>query len=191
VFPRYGDLLYWNDAQALEWNDTERAELATEDETRALLDEFRGGVHYLPKGTAENPKIMGLWTYDIHKAPYQAEPSFNPYYPEIVLRGLAKMIPAARCYFGRGGDAVMDGGYYCKTQENRALIGPLPVEGAYVIGALSGYGVMAALGAADLLSAHLLGTALPDYARWFMLSRYDDPAYQKLLEDWEPRSGQL
>jgi sarcosine oxidase, subunit beta len=71
------------------------------------------------------------------------------------------------------------------------LIGPLPVDGAFVIGALSGYGVMAALAAGELLAAHVTGSALPDYAPAFDLRRYDDPAYQALLDGWSAIQGQL
>jgi glycine/D-amino acid oxidase-like deaminating enzyme len=93
-------------------------------------------------------------------------------------------------YLSRLPRAFVDGGYYTKTRENRFLAGPLPVEGAYVIGALSGYGLMSSNTAADLLAAHITGAPLPSYAPAFTLSRYDDPAYQALLETWSD-SGQL
>jgi glycine/D-amino acid oxidase-like deaminating enzyme len=85
---------------------------------------------------------------------------------------------------------VLDGGYYTKTRENRPLVGRLPVEGAYVIGALSGYGLMAAPASGELLAAHLTGDELPHYAPAFGLERYEDPEYQELLENWGA-SGQL
>jgi glycine/D-amino acid oxidase-like deaminating enzyme len=68
-----------------------------------------------------------------------------------------------------------------KTFENRPLIGPLPVEGAYVVGALSGFGVMAACAAGELLAAHIAGGTLPAYAPAFRLARYTDPAYRRAL----------
>jgi glycine/D-amino acid oxidase-like deaminating enzyme len=84
----------------------------------------------------------------------------------------------------------VDGGYYTKTRENRPLIGPLPVKGGYLIGALSGYGIMASCAAGELLATHLTGSPLPSYAPAFALERYQDPEYQKLLEKWED-TGQL
>ena len=72
---------------------------------------------------------------------------------------------------------VVDGGYYCRTPENRPLVGPLPVPGTFVIGALSGFGVMASQAAGELLAAHVMGTDLPAYAPAFRLERYDDPDY--------------
>jgi glycine/D-amino acid oxidase-like deaminating enzyme len=101
------------------------------------------------------------------------------------------MIPGLHVYVGRGHQAVVDGGYYCKTPDNRPLIGPTQIEGAYLLGALSGFGIMASQAAAELLSAHLLGTSLPDYAAAFHPGRFDDPAYQNMLATLDPRSGQL
>jgi glycine/D-amino acid oxidase-like deaminating enzyme len=100
------------------------------------------------------------------------------------------MIPALRGYFDRLPRPVIDGGYYAKTGENRPLIGPLPAEGAYIVGALSGFGIMAACAAGELLAAHLTGGELPSYAPWFLLERYDDPGYRRLLAEWDD-SGQL
>ena len=101
------------------------------------------------------------------------------------------MLFRSSAYYGMGSRALVDGGYYCKTEENRPVIGPLPVEGAYVLGALSGYGVMGSHAGAELLAAHLTSNRLPDYARWFLPSRYDDPAYRKEVERWGANVGQL
>jgi glycine/D-amino acid oxidase-like deaminating enzyme len=134
--------------------------------------------------------VLILWTYNMDPV----EPVFpiipDPYYPEIALRGLATVIPALESYLGRMPKPTLDGGYYTKTQENRPLVGPLPVEGAYVIGALSGYGLMASPGSGELLAAHLTGSDLPHYAPAFAVERYEDPEYQKILGNWGA-SGQL
>ena len=84
----------------------------------------------------------------------------------------------------------MDGGYYARTKENRPLIGPLAVEGAYIIGGLGGFGMMASCGVSDLLAKHIVRAELPSYAPAFLLSRYDDPQYQAMLKRWGA-SGQL
>ena len=78
----------------------------------------------------------------------------------------------------------LDGGYYTRTRENRPLIGPMSVEGAYMIGAVSGYGIMSACGTGELLASHVTGAALPACAPAFVLERYDDPDYQKRLDEW-------
>jgi glycine/D-amino acid oxidase-like deaminating enzyme len=117
-------------------------------------------------------------------------PPIDPHYFEVVLRGLSRMAPGLAAYFERLPRPVVDGGYYAKTQENRPLVGPLGVEGAYILGALSGFGIMAAPAAGELLAAHVTGGELPPYAPWFLLERYRDPDYQAVLAEWD-ESGQL
>lgn len=190
VVGRDAPLLIWTDPTLLPWSEEERAMWAESDETRYLLDEFPSGVHARPEGGPDSDVVLILWTYDVKAV----EPVFpfacNPHYPEVALRGLAVMIPGLEAYAGRLPRPVLDGGYYTKTRENRPLIGPLPVEGAYLIGALSGFGLMAACAAGELLAGHLTGGALPHYAPAFALGRYQDPEYQRLLQTWDS-SGQI
>lgn len=190
VVPRDAPLLIWTDPTSLPWSEGEHAILSESEETKWLLDEFPAGVHMRPEGGLDSNILLILWTYDTDPV----EPVFpfttNPHYPEITLRGLATMIPGLRSYFGRASKPAVDGGYYTKTKENRPLIGPLPLEGAYVIGALSGFGLMAGCASGELLAAHLTGSALPHYAPAFTVERYEDPEYQKLLESWD-ETGQL
>jgi glycine/D-amino acid oxidase-like deaminating enzyme len=113
-------------------------------------------------------------------------------YPELVLRGLTKMLPGLNQYHQKIPRPTIDGGYYIKTRENRPIIGKLPVHGAYVIGALSGYGIMAACAAGELLALHVTGNKLPSYAPSFSLERYADPEYKRLLDSWDwEMSGQI
>ena len=91
---------------------------------------------------------------------------------------------------GKGARPLIDGGYYIKTRENRPLIGPLPVEGAYISGAFSGFGVIASCAGGELLARHIGERPLPDYAPAFLLSRYQDPEYCTLLDGWGD-GGQL
>ena len=69
-----------------------------------------------------------------------------------------------------------------RTHENRPLIGPVPVEGAYISCAFSGFGVMASCAGGELIARHITGGALPDYAAAFLLSRYQDAEYRAMLE---------
>lgn len=190
VVPRDAPMLIWTDPQVLAWSEEERALLMEQEETRALLGQFPAGVHMRPEGRADSPILLMLWTYDLNPREPVWPPTLDPYYPEVVLRGMTKMLPGLAVYIGRAPKPAYDGGYYCKTRENRPLIGPLPVKGAYVIGALSGFGIMAAPAAGELLAAHVTGSPLPGYAPAFLLERYADPAYQALLENWGA-TGQL
>ena len=101
------------------------------------------------------------------------------------------MVPGLQVYVDRGVTPIVDGGYYCKTPDNRPLIGPATIEGVFLLGALSGFGIMASQAAADLLATHLLDRPRPDYAAAFHPGRFDDPAYRSVLATLDSRTGQL
>ncbi|HEY5595976.1 MAG TPA: FAD-dependent oxidoreductase, partial [Candidatus Bipolaricaulota bacterium] len=188
--PRDAPMLIWNDPVRLPWSQEERAYLSESEETSWLLAQLPAGAHLRPEGGADSSLLLMLWPYHVKRV----EPTFpfklDPLLPELVLRALSLMIPGLGVYWKKIPKPQLDGGYYTKTRENRPLIGPLPVRGAYVIGALSGYGVMAACAAGELLAAHIVGEPLPSYAPAFSLTRYDDPAHQRLLARWGDE-GQL
>jgi glycine/D-amino acid oxidase-like deaminating enzyme len=188
--PRSAPMTIWTDPVRLAWTDEERQELAASPEHKRLVDEFPAGVHGRPEGGGDSPVVLLIWTYDIEPVEPTFPLEFDPAYGEICLRGMSRMIPGLTAYLPRLPRVVVDGGYYTKTQENRLLAGPLPIEGAFALGALSGYGLMSSNGAADLVADHIAGRRLPRYAPTFALARYDDPAYRALLEQWGD-SGQL
>lgn len=191
LISRDAPLMIWTDPVMLPWTEEEKEELAAGEENHWLLQEFPSGVHFRPEGGKDSRTLLAIWTYHIEAREPVWPPVFQPEYAEVVIRGLAAMIPGLRPHLGRIAKPFVDGGYYCKTQENRPLIGPLPIKGAFVIGALSGFGIMASMAAGELLSLHVAGRTLPDYAPAFLLSRYEDPEYQRLLSNWDATSGQL
>lgn len=188
--PRNAPFVIWTDPMQIEWSDADRKELGRTEEGRRLIEQLPGGVHARPVDLTHGDELYLIWTFETDVRPYVWPPTFSPRYADAVMRGCARMIPAMQPYVGKT-SGMVDGGYYCKTPENRPLIGPLPVEGAFVLGALSGAGLMAAHASAELLSQHIAGATLPDYAGWFLPSRYDDPKYRDLVERWGPPAGQL
>src|SRR5713101_1960332 len=183
AMPRSAPLTIWTDPQTIAWSEDEREELASSPRHRRLVGE-------LPEGAGESTSVLGIWTYDAEPVEPVFPQEFHPAYAEVVLHGMARMIPRLSPYLARMPRCFVDGGYYTKTRENRFLAGPLPVAGAYMIGALSGYGMMASNGAADLLADYIAERPLPRYAPAFRLDRYENPDYVKLLESWGD-SGQL
>ena len=188
--PRAAPMLIWLDEQHLPWSEDERAVLEEHAETRWLLQKFPPGVHGRPDGSGATTSLLALFNYDNSPAEVVFPVPLEPHYAEITLRGMSTMVPGLETYIERGVRPFVDGGYYIKTRENRPLIGPLPVEGTYVSGAFSGFGVMASCAGGDLIARHVLEASLPHYAPAFMLSRYDDPAYCALLGRWGD-GGQL
>jgi glycine/D-amino acid oxidase-like deaminating enzyme len=188
---RNAPFLIWTDETQIDWSEDDRTELAAHGATARLVGKLPGGVHVRPVDLAHGDELYLIWTFETERKPYAWPPSFDPHYGEVVLRGCARMIPGLAAYANQGAQGIVDGGYYCKTPENRPLIGPLPVSGAFVLGALSGMGVMSSHASAELLAAHVTGDRLPVYAKWFLPSRYDDPEYRALVEQWGPLVGQL
>lgn len=190
VVGRDAPLLIWNDPQTLPWTDEEREFLGEDPETAWLTEPFPAGAHTRPEGTGNSQTILMLWDYREKATDPVWPPVLDQAYPEVVLRGLSAMLPGMQAYFDRMPQPQLDGGYYTKTRENRPLVGPLPIEGAYMIGAVSGYGIMSACAMGELLAQHITGATLPGYASSLVLSRYEDVGYLKGL-DLLKESGEL
>jgi glycine/D-amino acid oxidase-like deaminating enzyme len=186
--PRHAPMMIWLDAQRLPWSEEERAALAQDHEANWLLQEFPAGVHGRPDGAHATLILFNHHGEAVEPVFPLPDPPLH--YAEIAMRGMSTMVPALRAYAGQPLRPYVDGGYYVRTRENRPLIGPLPVEGAYVSCGFSGFGVMASCASGELVARHIAGASLPDYAGAFLLSRYEDTAYQALLDTWGD-GGQL
>ena len=187
VVPRDLPFLIWDDPQRLEWAPEEREALTANDETAWLTRTLPAGAHMRPEGRRH---VLLLWPYHSRAVPENYPLAIPDEYTELCLRGLTTVLPALAPYIDRLPKPFVDGGYYTKTRENRPLACPLPVAGAFVHGALSGFGLMASSATAELCAAHITGEALPGYAPAFDLTRYDDPEYLARLEAWG-EDGQL
>jgi sarcosine oxidase, subunit beta len=184
VVRRDAPLLIWTDSQVLSWEPDEYEALAEDESTRWLTGPFPSSVHTRPEGAGESQTILMLWEYQTRNMVPVWPPPMDEQYPEIVLRGLAAMLPRMKEYFTHMPRPQLDGGYYTRTLENRPLVGPMCVDGAYMVGAVSGYGIMSACGVGELLASHVTGAPLPSYAPAFSLERYNDPEYQRKLNGW-------
>ena len=141
IVPRDAPMMIWEDRQCLNWTAEEKEFLAESDETRWLLEEFPASVHGRPEGHGSSQQILCLWDYHVDALDHPEFPIVEePDYPEVVMRGMSTMIPALTQYIDRYPQVYIDGGYYARTRENRLLCGPLPVAGAFILAALSGFG---------------------------------------------------
>jgi glycine/D-amino acid oxidase-like deaminating enzyme len=183
--PRDAPLLIWEDPQRLAWDDEEREAIEQTEELSLLLGEMPAGVHLRTEGGGSSRHVVILWPYHAERVPEVFPLPVPEFYAEICVRGIAAMIPDFDAYRDRLPKPFVDGGYYTKTRENRPLAGPLPIEGAFVHGALSGFGLMASAATAELVAAHLMSSDLPGYAPAFHPARFDDPEYLARTVAWD------
>lgn len=181
------------DSKTLNWSDEEREYLATDDDHAWLTEPLPGGTHCRPDGRGKWVKLG--WAYNEKQSEPQQdlanEPAVDPQFPEIVIRGAAQFLPALEPYISSPPTRFSHyGGYYTMTEENWPLIGPMGLDGAFVVGALSGFGSMSACAAGGLCAAWATGAPLPDYAAALSLSRYDDEELVRELQN-APGKGLL
>lgn len=167
------------DEQELDWTTEERELFVDDPDMDWLVRPISGGAHCRPEGGDDGTWIKLGWAYNTETSnPHQEltnDPNFDPQFPEIVLRGASTLNTSLRQYIDPFPSRCAHyGGYYSMTPENWPLIGPLGVDGAYIAGALSGFGSMAACAAGDLCAAWVTEGILPEYASDLSSARYDD-----------------
>lgn len=163
----------------LDWSDEERELLAEDEEMAWLIEPVRGGAHCRPDGSSKGTRVKLGWAYNRKVSEPQQdlanEPYLNSQFPEIVIRAAARLHPSLNQYVENfPARCAHYGGYYSMTRENWPLIGPMGLPGAYVAGALSGFGSMSACAVGAICAAWMTDSALPDYAAQLSPSRYDD-----------------
>ncbi|GLV49159.1 FAD-dependent oxidoreductase [Thermus sp. LT1-2-5] len=172
-FPREAPLLIWNEPGEI-FSLEERALLEEAEDLAPLLGPLPPGAHGRPEGEG----FLALYNpWPRAEEPRACGPTPPSWAGEVALRGLFPILPGLRAYLGVR--PRVDGGYYVRTPENLPLLGPV-AEGVYLLAAFSGYGVMAALGAGEVLARMVLGEALPPWATTFLPARYRDPDYRPL-----------
>jgi glycine/D-amino acid oxidase-like deaminating enzyme len=165
------------DGQTLAWSDEDRDLLASDPAARYLVQPMSGGLHCRPDGADGSTWIKLGWAYnETATDPHQEDPA-DPQFPDTVLRGASRLHPALAAYIGRlPRGAHHYGGYYTMTEENWPLIGKMKTEGAFIAGALSGFGSMAACATGALCAAWVAGEPVPQYALSLSSDRYADEA---------------
>ncbi|WP_332686211.1 NAD(P)/FAD-dependent oxidoreductase [Bosea sp. (in: a-proteobacteria)] len=170
------------DGQTIAWSEEEREILAGEPEAAKLLQPMPGGIHCRPDGAEDGKWIKLGWAYNERPTdPHEEDPA-DPQFPDSVIRAASRLHPELKAYIGRlPRGAHHYGGYYAMTAENWPLIGPMRTSGAFMAGALSGFGTMAACSTGSVCAAWVAGGELPSYARPLSLARYDDAALMSEL----------
>ena len=163
------------DGQILNWSDEDHEILASDPSTKKFIEPMLGGIHCRPDGAVDGTWIKLGWAYNHTITDPHAEDPIDPQFPDTVIRGASRLNPRLATYIGRLPRGVHHyGGYYTMTEENWPLIGPMKTEGAFIAGALSGFGSMAACATGSLCAAWVMGQPVPEYAKSLSSSRYED-----------------
>ncbi|MDH3430054.1 MAG: FAD-binding oxidoreductase [Gammaproteobacteria bacterium] len=167
------------DGFEFEWSDEERAFLSEDAEMSWLIEPLPGGAHCRPEGGDKGTWVKLGWAFNRNVSlPQQDlanEPLMRSEYPEILMRAATRLNPSLKTYTDNMPTRFSHyGGYYTMTRENWPLIGPLGVDGAFIAGALSGFGSMSACAAGALCAAWIADGDLPEYASQLSLARYAD-----------------
>ena len=177
------------DGQEIDWGDDDRAVILEDDAAAWLAGPMPGGIHCKPEGAERGSWVKLGWAYTTDPTTPLWEPELDDRFPEVVLHGAARLNPALKAYYERLPRPMSHyGGYYTMTKENWPLIGPAGPDGIFVVGALSGFGTMAACAAGYLAAALAVGAEVPDYTGLLGLARYDDPEFVADLESIADRS---
>lgn len=165
------------DEQQIDWTDDERQWLADSEEYDWLTQQMPGAIHCRPDGGDHGRWIKLGWAFNNTSAAATRQPLLTDAFPEIVLHGAARLNPSLKTYYDQLPRAMHHyGGYYTLTDENWPLIGAMEIPDSFVVGAMSGFGTMAACAAGDLCARVMLQVDVPDYARALSPQRYNDQA---------------
>lgn len=163
------------DRQLINWSDEERAELADDADFDWLAREMPGAVHCRPEGGDRGTWVKLGWAFNETPEQPSRQPVLSEPFPEVVLRGAARLNPSLQAYFKTLPRNMHHyGGYYTMTEENWPLIGKMKVEGSFIVGAMSGFGTMAACAAGELCARWVTESHVPEYAHALAPGRYDD-----------------
>ncbi|SFN78550.1 Glycine/D-amino acid oxidase [Bradyrhizobium sp. Rc3b] len=171
------------DGQAIDWTNQERQLIEEDPATAWLARPMPGGIHCRPEGGDLGKWIKLGWAYNRTPSEPRDDLPTDPNFPDIVLRGASRLNPRLKQYYGRLPRQITHyGGYYTMTKENWPLIGPMKTKHAYVAGAMSGFGTMAACATGALCAGWVLGKR-PEFAERLSLSRYNDEIFVRQLRE--------
>jgi len=179
IIPRDMPFTIYADGQTLPWSLDELDLFKSNEDMHWMTKSFPGAIHIKPES---GDRIKMGWAFSTDKVEPQWQVSNSEYFPQIVLTGASRFIPALREYADNIPTPIIEyAGHYIRTAENWPLIGPTELDNVFVVGALAGFGTMTACAAGELCAKHIDKKSLPDYARYFVPSRYNDPVVQQVI----------
>ncbi len=136
------------DPQLIDWSEEEKELIEGDPAIHWLAEQMPGSIHCRPDGGDGRTWVKLGWAYNNSEAEPTREQPLDGNFPEIVLRGAARLNPDLRAYYGQlPRNRHHYGGWYSMTAENWPLVGPMGKMGgmgAFMNCAPSGFGTMTA-----------------------------------------------
>lgn len=183
VIPSNMPFMIFRDAPTADFSSSEHDYLKQHTGT----DDIPGNFHI----RRVNPRWIHVgWAFNRQSSSTLEGAHFEELFPKVVLKGISSFIPTLAPYAEHIPQPIqISGGFYTRTPENLPIIQETTHKGLYVIGALSGFGVMMGCGAGEIMSRLITEKDIPDYTNQFSVSRYDAPDYQQAMLNYG--SGEL
>jgi glycine/D-amino acid oxidase-like deaminating enzyme len=170
------------DEQIIDWSKEETRLLKEDPEFDWLTEKMSGSIHCRPEGGDHSNWLKLGWALNQDSTDALIKPELDDFFPEIVLRGAARLNPLLKKYYHRlPRNMVHYGGYYTTTQENWPLIGETNVEGFYINGGMSGFGTMVACASGELCSQWVLNENRASNSHYLSIERYNEEDFMKQL----------
>lgn len=172
------------DGQRIDWSEEDREVLLEDPDLCRFANHMPGAIHCRPDGGDSGSWVKLGWAFNETPGSATWDLSLDDTFPEIVLRGAARLNPALKAYYDQlPGSMHHYGGWYTMTPENWPLIGPMGPDGAFMNCGYSGFGTMAACAGGELCAAWVAGGERPDYADGFSLARQRNPSLMQMLHE--------
>ncbi len=187
VIPQDMPFTIYADGQTLDWSKEEIEFMQSDKDLEWMTKPMPGAIHIKP----ESGRIKMGWAIGKEKKVPQWDVPTLPYFPQVVLKGASRFIPALKAYAENIPTPIIEyGGYYTRTEENWPLVGPTENENIFVIGALAGFGTMTACAVGELCTQYIIQKELPWYAEYFHPNRYNNPKIKAIIDNLD-MDGQL
>lgn len=177
IIPRNMPFTIFADKQHLHWSKEEHNFFKSDETLHWLFQEFPGAIHIKPEASK---RIKMGWAFSTEAVEPQWSIPKSSYFAQVLLKGASRFIPTLSAYSENIPTPLIEyGGYYTRTKENFPLIGPTAIDNVFIVGALAGFGTMAACAAGELCAFYLTEKDLPGYAPYFHPKRNKNTGIQK------------
>ena len=169
ILPEGMPFMIFTDSPRVDWTKSELAHFRS----HGLRDDIPGNLHI----RRVNPAWVHMgWAFNRQTGAAEAtEPDSR--FADLAVKGISSFVPEVRPFVGNiPQPAIVSGGFYTRTTDNLPIVDQTASD-IYLIGALSGFGIMMCCALGEIMSDMIVEAVVPEYARHFSAKRYQDAQY--------------